>query len=109
MEFLNISKEALPDEFNSTDFHQYIFDLDKNMFFMNHIIPASNFSLKFNASLSFDWEPNPYPTVTPSGFDNGSFPELTSWRNRIDKGPGSWPFKADEDAPDGTSCYALRT
>ena len=47
MDFLNVSKEALPDEFNSTDLHQYMFDLGKNIYVMNHTIPSSNFSLLF--------------------------------------------------------------
>ncbi len=47
MDFLNVSKEALPDEFNSMDLHQYMFDLGKNIYVMNHTIPSSNFSLLF--------------------------------------------------------------
>jgi hypothetical protein len=109
MDFLNVSKEALPDEFNSTDFHQYIFDLEKSRYVMNHTIPASNFSLLFNSSLAWEWEDNPYPAPTPSGFDPNISSNFSTWRNKIDKGPGKKPFKVDEDAPDGTSCYALKS
>lgn len=110
MRFLNVSKEALPFEFNSTDIHQYIFDLPSNKFVMNHTIPGADFSLLFNASLSWEWEHNPYPAPTPSGFDpNISAANFTTWRNKIDMGPGSWPSRVDRDAPDGTSCYALKT
>jgi hypothetical protein len=109
MKFLNVSADAWDDEFNSSDIHQYIFDLEKNEFVMNHTIPASGFSLLFNASLSNEWEENPYPAPTPAGFDPNISTNFSTWRNKIDKGPGSWPYKVDGDSPDGNSCWSLKT
>lgn len=111
MNFLNVSQEALPSEFNSTDIHQYIFDLEKNVFIMNHTIPDAGFSLNFSAGLSWEWEPNAYPAPTPQGFDPDiQAANFTAWRNKIDMGPGSFPsFNLSQDSPDGASCFALKT
>jgi len=110
MNFLNVTADEWDDEFNSSDIHQYSFDLEKDIFIMNHTIPASGFNLLFKTSMGWDWNTNPYPAPTPAGFDPDiSAANFTTWRNKIDFGPGSWPHNVDGDAPDGNSCWALKT
>jgi len=96
MEFLNVSKATWPDEFNCSDIHQYTFKED-GTYVMNHTIPKTGFHLLFEAHANGQWEKNPYPAVTPSGFDNHTAANLSKWRNSLDNGPL------------GKSCTALRT
>eukprot|EP00415_Alexandrium_ostenfeldii_P001237 UN1237 len=96
MDFLNVSKESWPDEFNCSDIHQYSFKED-GTYVMNHTIPKTGFHLIFKAHATDEWEKNPYPSVTPAGFDKHAAVNLSDWRNAIDAGPL------------GKSCSALRT
>lgn len=110
MNFLNVSEDAWDDEFNSTDIHQYAFDVEKNIYVMNHTIPATNFSLLFNATLDWKFVTNPYPAPTPAGFDPSQTTSFTTWRNKIDFGPGKKPAdNVSHDVHDGNSCWALKT
>lgn len=97
MTFLGVSKELWPTEFNASDIWQYTFF--DNSFMMNHTIPAAKFHLKYEASLNRVWEKNPYPYVTPAGFDKNASVDLSKFRNYFD--PPGTPL------PD--SCWALRT
>lgn len=97
MEFLGVNRSVWPDEFNASDIHQYVFT-ENGTFIMNHTIPKTGFHLLFQAGLLGKWEKNPYPTITPGGFDNHSAKvNLSNWRNALDAGPT------------GDSCSALRT
>lgn len=114
MKFLNVSPDQYDNEFNSSDIHQYAFDLDKdpNLFIMNHTIPASGFNLKFQTKMNWEWNDNPYPAPTPAGFDpNISAANFTTWRNKIDNGPNrnNKPGNVEGDAEHGCSCWALKT
>lgn len=97
MVFLGVDKVHWADEFNASDIHQYAF-FDET-FIMNHTIPLTNFHLLFEASLSGEWEKNPYPQVTPAGLDPHAAVHLTDFRNVFEK-PG---------VPHPDSCWALRT
>jgi len=112
MEFLNVSADQYDNEFNSSDIHQYTFDLDKNLFIMNHTIPASGFNLLFQTNMSWEWNDNPYPAPTPAGFDPDiSAANFTTWRNKIDFGPDQFnhPGNVERDEEHGNSCWALKT
>lgn len=96
MDLLRVPESARPAEYHCSDIHQYVFS--DTTFIMNHTIPLTNFSLRFEASTLGVWEKNPYPQLTPAGFDpRVAKANTTTWRNTIDSGP------------DGTSCSALRT
>lgn len=97
MKFLNVAPDKWPDEFNASDIWQYVFYDDS--FIMNHTIPKAGFHLLYEASLSGKWEKNPYPYVTPSGFDKHVAVNLSTFRNEFEK-PG---------IPHKDSCWALRT
>lgn len=76
-------------EMNSTDIHRYAFGRhnQQDMFHFWHEIPATKFSLEFYVDTNFtaktidDWEPNPYPAVTPAGFTPSLQAALTKWKN----------------------------
>jgi len=97
MKFLNVKPDQWPNEFNASDIWQYVF-YDET-FIMNHTIPKANFHLLYEASLSGRWEKNPYPYVTPAGFDPKVAVNLSTFRNTFEK-PG---------VPHRDSCHALRT
>jgi len=97
MLFLGVDRSHWPDEFHTSDIHQYAF-YDKT-FIMNHTIPLSNFHLLYEAGLEGKWEHNPYPQVTPAGLDPHSAVNLTTFRNAFES-PG---------VPHPDSCWALRT
>merc|ERR1719247_2511929 len=71
MEFLNVDKKSWPAEFHATDMHQYVFweNSSGTFYQMNHTIPASGFHLLFEADANGQWRKNPYPVLTPAGFD----------------------------------------
>lgn len=97
MEFLGVRKELWPTEFNASDIWQYTFF--DTTYMMNHTIPASKFHVKFEVNTTGVWEKNPYPYVTPAGFDKNASVDLSKVRNIFDK-PG---------IPHPDSCWALRT
>ena len=100
LEFLQVPKAAWPAEFHATDMHQYAFadTADPHTFVMNHTIPKTGFHLLFESDITGKWVHNPYPTVTPAGFDpHTAKVNLSTWRNALD------------DGPVGKSCTALRT
>jgi hypothetical protein len=101
MEFLDVKKKDWPAEFHATDMHQYIWWTNSSGLFyiMNHTIPATGFHLLFEADAMGIWRPNPYPVLTPAGYDPASSKvDLLKVRYLIEE-PGS-PF------PD--SCWAFR-
>lgn len=96
-----MSRSAWPAEFHATDMHQYIFwTNDTGLFYiMNHTIPGNGFHLLFEAGSNNKWMKNPYPVLTPAGFDpNSSKVDLLKVRYAFEE-PGI-PF---ED-----SCHAWR-
>merc|ERR1712070_155024 len=95
--FLGVGKDQWHNEFFASDVWQYAF-YDKT-FMMNHTIPMAHFHLLYEASLSGEWEKNPYPYVTPAGFDKHASVNLSKFRNSFEK-PG---------VPHADSCWALRT
>jgi len=98
MDFLQVDKSHWYDEFHASDIWQYAFY--DNTFIMNHTIPKTNFHLLYETSLKGDWVKNPYPCVTPAGFDpKAGHVKLSSFRNFFEK-PGR---------PHPDSCWALRT
>jgi hypothetical protein len=97
MKFLNVKPAEWPNEFHASDIWQYAF-YDKS-FIMNHTIPMAKFHLLYEASLTGQWEKNPYPYVTPAGFDKHAAVNLSTFRNVFEK-PG---------VPHKDSCWALRT
>jgi hypothetical protein len=102
LEFLNVSKDAYDAEFHATDMHQYIFWTNASgMFYiMNHTIPSSGFHLLFEADANGVWRKNPYPVLTPAGFDPSSAKvDLQKVRYVIEE-PG---------IPFADSCWSWRT
>jgi len=98
MKFLHVDQSHWDDEFHASDIWQYVFY--DNTFIMNHTIPKANFHLLYETPLNGEWVKNPYPYVTPAGFDpKAGKVALSKFKNFFEK-PG-WPH------PD--SCYALRT
>jgi len=97
MNFLHVDKAHWYDEFHASDIWQYVFY--DNSFIMNHTIPKAGFHLLYEASLSGEWEKNPYPYVTPAGFDPHAKVNLSTFRNVFEE-PGF---------PHPDSCHALRT
>jgi hypothetical protein len=97
MNFLGVDQAHWNDEFNASDIWQYSF-YDET-FIMNHTIPMVGFHLLYEASLKGVWEKNPYPYVTPAGFDKHAAVDLSNFRNVFEK-PG---------IPHADSCWALRT
>jgi hypothetical protein len=97
MKFLNVAPDQWANEFNASDIWQYAFQ--ETTFVMNHTIPGANFHLLYEASLENKWEHNPYPYVTPAGFDRHVSVNLSTFRNVFEK-PG---------VPHPDSCWALRT
>lgn len=86
MDFLEVPEASRPDEYNCSDIHQYIFT--EKTFAMNHTIPHTNFSLQFESGTEGEWVKNPYPALTPAGFDpRVAKVNLTTWRNAWDDGP----------------------
>ena len=69
--FLHVPKAAWPAEYAATDIHLYAFANTSNptTFVMNHTIPKTGFHLLFESDLTGEWVHNPYPTLTPAGFD----------------------------------------
>jgi len=101
MEFLNVKKEDWPAEFHATDMHQYIFWTNSSGLFyiMNHTIPASGFHLLFEADANGQWRPNPYPVLTPAGFDPHSA--------KVDLKKVRYVFE-EPGVPFADSCWAWR-
>jgi len=98
MNFLHVDKSHWDDEFHASDIWQYVFYEDT--FIMNHTIPKANFHLLYETSLKGDWVKNPYPYVTPAGFDpKAGSVKLSNFKNVFEK-PG---------VPHRDSCWALRT
>jgi hypothetical protein len=102
MEFLDVDKKAWPAEFHATDMHQYIFFSNATGLFyiMNHTIPATNFHLLFEADSNGKWMPNPYPVLTPAGFDPSSA--------KVDLKKVRYTFE-EPGVPFADSCWAWRT
>lgn len=101
MEFLNVNKKDWPAEFHATDMHQYIFFTNASGIFyiMNHTIPSSGFHLLFEADSNGQWRPNPYPVLTPAGFDPSSA--------KVDLKKVRYLFE-EPGVPFADSCYAWR-
>jgi len=98
MNFLHVDKSHWDDEFHASDIWQYVF-YDKT-FIMNHTIPKANFHLLYEAGTEGTWEKNPYPYVTPAGFDpKAGSVNLSKFLNVFEP-PG---------VPHVDSCHALRT
>jgi len=97
MNFLHVDKVHWHDEFFASDIWQYVFY--DNTFVMNHTIPKASFHLLYEAGLSGKWEKNPYPFVTPAGFDKHAAVNLSTFSNIFEQ-PG---------VPHPDSCWALRT
>lgn len=101
MEFLKINKSAWPAEFHASDIHRYSFWQNASGLFyiMNHTIPASGFHLLFEANSNGEWMKNPYPVLTPAGFDpHGAKVNLLDVRYAFEE-PG---------IPFDDSCHAWR-
>lgn len=101
MEFLKVNKKEWPAEFDATDMHQYSFWTNSSGIFyiMNHTIPASGFHLLFEAGSNGKWQKNPYPVLTPAGFDPSSA--------KVDLKGVRYVFE-EPGVPFAESCHAWR-